>query len=63
MRAGRGDVAEVYDAAAAERTVLETDRLVERLARDGVHVVRGTPEELPPRLADAYLALKAAGRL
>ncbi|ROP26738.1 DUF58 domain-containing protein [Pseudokineococcus lusitanus] len=63
MRAARGDVAEVYDAAAAERTVLETDRLVERLARDGVHVVRGTPEELPPRLADAYLALKAAGRL
>ncbi|MEJ5946147.1 DUF58 domain-containing protein [Pseudokineococcus basanitobsidens] len=63
MRAGRGDEVAVYDAAAAERTLLETDRLVERLSRAGVHVVRGTPEELPPRLADAYLALKAAGRL
>ncbi|MEJ5914110.1 DUF58 domain-containing protein [Pseudokineococcus sp. 1T1Z-3] len=63
MRAGRGDEVAVYGAAAAERTVLETDRLARRLARSGVHVVRGTPEELPPRLADAYLALKAAGRL
>ncbi|GAA2030082.1 DUF58 domain-containing protein [Pseudokineococcus marinus] len=63
MRDRRDDAVEVYDAAAAERVLLETDRLVERLGRAGVHVVRGTPEELPPRLADAYLALKAAGRL
>lgn len=63
MRHARGDVAAVYDAAAAERTALETERLVERLQRAGVQVVRGTPDELPPRLADTYLALKAAGRL
>ena len=33
------------------------------LERLGVEVVEGSPEQLPPRLADRYLALKAAGRL
>jgi len=29
----------------------------------GVRVVEATPEEIAPKVADAYLDLKAAGRL
>jgi hypothetical protein len=29
----------------------------------GAEVVTGSPVDLPPAVADAYLALKAAGRL
>jgi uncharacterized protein (DUF58 family) len=60
---GRGDVYAVYGAAAAERAVLERTAVTAELERLGVDVVEGTPEQLPPRLADRYLALKAAGRL
>ncbi|MCR6486559.1 DUF58 domain-containing protein [Amycolatopsis sp. OK19-0408] len=63
MLAGRGDAEAVYDAASASRTVAERQRVTERLARHGVSVVDAVPEELPPALADRYLALKAAGRL
>jgi uncharacterized protein (DUF58 family) len=57
------DRAAAYRAAAAERTLLDTTRLGEAVRRLGAHVVTGTPEELPPAVTDAYLALKAAGRL
>ena len=60
---GRGDAYAVYGAAAAERAVLERTAVIAVLRRLGVDVVEGTPDELPPRLADRYLALKAAGRL
>jgi uncharacterized protein (DUF58 family) len=60
---GRGDAYAVYGAAAAERAVLERTAVTAELERLGVEVVAGTPEQLPPRLADRYLALKAAGRL
>jgi uncharacterized protein (DUF58 family) len=60
---GRGDAYAVYGAAAAERAVLERTAVVAELARLGVDVVEGSPDELPPRLADRYLALKVAGRL
>jgi uncharacterized protein (DUF58 family) len=60
---GRGDAYAVYGAAAAERAVLDRTALTAELTRLGVEVVEGTPDELPPRLADRYLALKAAGRL
>ncbi|GHG27324.1 MULTISPECIES: DUF58 domain-containing protein [Amycolatopsis] len=63
MLAARGDAAAVYDAAAAARTTAERLRVTERLVRHGVSVVDAVPEELPPALADRYLALKAAGRL
>jgi uncharacterized protein (DUF58 family) len=63
MAAGRGDAEAVYESAAAARVALERARVAERLTRAGVVVVEGTPDDLPPRLADAYLALKAAGRL
>jgi hypothetical protein len=33
------------------------------LQRRGAHVVDAPPDRLPAALADAYLALKAAGRL
>jgi uncharacterized protein (DUF58 family) len=63
LAAGRGEAAAVYGAAAAERTRLERRRITELLRRRGVEVVDAPPEDLPPRLADAYLELKAAGRL
>jgi uncharacterized protein (DUF58 family) len=63
MRRGRGDAAAVYDAAAAERAAGDRHRVTEALRRRGVEVVDAPPEELPPALADRYLALKAAGRL
>ncbi|GAA1017368.1 hypothetical protein STXM2123_5623 [Streptomyces sp. F-3] len=63
MAASRGDVEAVYEAAAAAQAQSERRRTAEQLRRHGVTVVDATPEELAPALADAYLALKAAGRL
>jgi uncharacterized protein (DUF58 family) len=63
MAAARGDLAAVYDAAAAERTRAQRRRLTTELRRFGVEVVDAPPDELAPALADAYLALKSAGRL
>jgi uncharacterized protein (DUF58 family) len=63
MAARRGAVDAVFDAAAAERTALDRVAVTGALERAGVEVVEGSPAELPPRLADSYLALKAAGRL
>ncbi|MET7284216.1 DUF58 domain-containing protein [Streptomyces sp. NPDC005573] len=63
MAEGRGDVEAVYEAAAAARAQGERHRTAEQLRRHGVTVVDATPEDLAPALADAYLALKAAGRL
>lgn len=63
LRTGRGDVASVFDAAAAERVELERAAVSARLRQRGVEVVDALPEELAPRLADTYIALKAAGRL
>jgi uncharacterized protein (DUF58 family) len=63
MAAGRGDTYAVYGAAAAERASLERAATTVELGRLGVDVVDATPSELPPRLADRYLALKAAGLL
>jgi uncharacterized protein (DUF58 family) len=63
MAAGRGDAYAVYGAAAAERAALDREAVTAELRRLGVDVVEASPAELPPRLADHYLALKAAGRL
>jgi uncharacterized protein (DUF58 family) len=59
----RQDRAEVYRAAAAERALLDVSRVAAAVRRLGGDVVTGTPADLPPALADRYLALKAAGRL
>ncbi|MCU1431254.1 MAG: hypothetical protein JWP95_359 [Actinotalea sp.] len=63
LRTGRATAAEVFDAAAAERTELERAAVTVRLRQRGVEVVDALPDDLAPRLADTYLALKAAGRL
>jgi uncharacterized protein (DUF58 family) len=63
LAAGRGDSYAVYGAAAAARSLLERRTVTAELSRAGVEVVDAGPEDLPPRLTDRYLALKAAGRL
>jgi uncharacterized protein (DUF58 family) len=59
----RRDRLEVYRAAAAERALLDIARVSAAVRQLGADVVTGAPAELPPALADTYLALKAAGRL
>lgn len=63
MATARGTVEAVYGAAAAEQTRADRRRTADRLAHHGVTVVDAPPADLAPALADAYLALKAAGRL
>lgn len=54
---------EVYLAAAAERALLDMARVSAAIRQSGADVVTGAPADLPPALADRYIALKAAGRL
>jgi uncharacterized protein (DUF58 family) len=54
---------EVYHAASAERARLDVARVAAALGQVGADVVSGSPADLPPALADRYLAYKAAGRL
>jgi uncharacterized protein (DUF58 family) len=54
---------EVYRAAAAERALLDQARVAAAVRQLGAEVVTAAPQQLPPALADAYIALKAAGRL
>jgi uncharacterized protein (DUF58 family) len=63
MAAGGGSAEAVYDAAAAERHRGERARMTALLRRRGVEVVDAPPEHFAPAVSDAYLALKAAGRL
>lgn len=63
MRTDLSDLEAVYDAAAAERTISLRQRTADALERMGVHVIEADPEQLPPQLADHYLALKAQGLL
>ncbi|MGW7429970.1 DUF58 domain-containing protein [Streptomyces sp. NPDC054861] len=63
MAGGRGSVDGVYEAAAATQAQAQRSRTADQLRRHGVTVVDAVPDELAPALADAYLALKAAGRL
>jgi uncharacterized protein (DUF58 family) len=54
---------EVYRAASAERALLDVARVATAIGQVGAEVVTAPPADLPPALADRYLALKAAGRL
>ncbi|ARD42218.1 DUF58 domain-containing protein [Actinomyces gaoshouyii] len=63
LRAERGDPVSVYTAAAAESDLVEQHAVRAHLARSGAEVVQADPAGLAPALADAYLALKASGRL
>lgn len=59
----RDSAAAVYDAGAAERSRNDRRAMAARLRRSGVQVIDAPPEDLAPALADAYLAMKAAGQL
>jgi len=59
----RGNRTEVYRAAAAERALLDVSRVSAAIRQLGAEVVTGAPADVPPALADRYIALKAAGRL
>jgi uncharacterized protein (DUF58 family) len=63
MAAGRDDAGRIYAAAAAEQAGAGRQRTSALLQRHGALVVDAPPDRLPPVLADAYLELKAAGRL
>ncbi|MFK4102613.1 DUF58 domain-containing protein [Streptomyces sp. NPDC019531] len=63
MATARGNTEAIYEAAAAAQAQTDRQRTAEQLRRHGVTVVDATPDDLAPALADAYLALKAAGRL
>ncbi|MGW5636129.1 DUF58 domain-containing protein [Streptomyces sp. NPDC003832] len=63
MAKARGSTDSVYEAAAAAQAQVERHRIAGQLRRHGVTVVDATPDTLAPELADAYLALKTAGRL
>jgi len=63
LAVGRTDAAAVYDAAAAEYSRNDRRAIASRLRRAGVEVIDAPPAEIAPALADAYLAMKAAGRL
>jgi uncharacterized protein (DUF58 family) len=63
MTHGREDAYAVYGAASAEKAALDRSATTAELSRLGVDVVDASPADLPPRLVDRYLALKAAGLL
>ncbi|MET0302449.1 MAG: DUF58 domain-containing protein [Microbacteriaceae bacterium] len=59
----RADRHSVYRAAAAERALLDGERVASAARQLGAEVVSAAPADLPPAVADRYIALKAAGRL
>jgi uncharacterized protein (DUF58 family) len=59
----RSDATVLYRAAAAERALIDISRVSTAIRQLGAEVVTGSPAELPPALADRYIALKAAGLL
>jgi uncharacterized protein (DUF58 family) len=63
MAAGRGDATEIYQAAAAITAQAGRSHVAALLRRHGVEVIDAPPDRLPPALTDAYLSLKASGRL
>lgn len=63
MASARGDSAQTYDAAAAERSTALKQRITDALTGAGVTVLDAPPEQLPVALADHYLLLKRQGLL
>ncbi len=53
----------LWAAAAAERSLDDARRLSGAISRLGAEALADSPDDLPPRVADRYLELKAAGRL
>lgn len=60
---GVPDAAAAYREAAAERASRDSAAVAAAVARAGGEAISADAEALPPRIADRYLALKAAGRL
>jgi len=54
---------DVYLAAAAEQTISDAQVVADAVRRAGGEAIATDPDSLPPRIADRYLELKAAGRL
>ncbi|MFJ7750552.1 DUF58 domain-containing protein [Arthrobacter sp. NPDC097144] len=63
LRRQRSTASEVFRAAAAERALLDRAAVTAYLRSMGAEVVDEVPRELPPKLADLYIRLKASGRL
>ncbi|WAP53313.1 DUF58 domain-containing protein [Arthrobacter sp. ATA002] len=63
LRRQRETATETFRAAAAERALLDRAAMTAQLRAMGAEVVDETPHELPPKLADLYIRLKASGRL
>jgi uncharacterized protein (DUF58 family) len=63
LRADRSSAAATFRAAAAERALLDRAAVANQIRLLGAEVVDAVPADLPPLLADAYIRLKAAGRL
>jgi uncharacterized protein (DUF58 family) len=63
MASGRGDAEAVYAAAAAEATRTERADIAAALRHRGVDVLDAGPDTFASKLADAYIDLKASGRL
>ncbi|HEX3824973.1 MAG TPA: DUF58 domain-containing protein [Mycobacteriales bacterium] len=63
LAADRHDASAAYGAAAAEAARSDRCRIAASLRRRGVLVVSAPPDEFASAVADAYLDLKAAGRL
>jgi uncharacterized protein (DUF58 family) len=59
----RHDLSSTYQAAAAEQTIARRQRTAALLEALGVDVLDESADQLPPALADHYLALKARGVL
>lgn len=57
------DAAEVYRTAAVERAARDAARVAAAIGRAGGDAIADSAENLPPRVADRYLELKATGRL
>ncbi|WP_194409089.1 DUF58 domain-containing protein [Microbacterium cremeum] len=59
----RPDADDAYRAAAIARADRDAEIVAAAIGRAGAEAIADSPENLPPRIADRYLALKAAGRL
>jgi uncharacterized protein (DUF58 family) len=63
LATARSDATDVYTAAAVELAMGRRAAVVEQLTKLGVHVVDAPADTFAAKVADAYLDLKAAGRL
>jgi uncharacterized protein (DUF58 family) len=63
LAGGRSDATDVYIAAAAELAISRRAAVIEQLTKLGAHVVDAPADTFASKVADAYLDLKAAGRL